>query len=206
MPAGITITFAKVPAGTPGGTLVLLQLATFNGSIAGFGAGDIIDLPTTELTGVAISSGTLVVNTATMAEHFITPGGLGGEISVGHDKFGGSTIAITPQTIGGAVATIVVSQPAMLFWGAPAGDIFQGPAAMLNGARISNWVNADQLDFTDVAKASSSFSFTAETGYGLLAVSDGTHKATVTLFGSYSAANFHLASDGHSGTLITYHP
>ena len=204
-PAGVTITFAKAPADNPGGTLVLLQLATFNGAIAGFGAGDIIDLPTTEITGVAISSGTLVVNTAAMTERFNTPGGLGGEISVGHDKFGGSTIAITPQTIGGAVATIAVSQPAMLFWGAPAGDIFQGPTAMLNGARISNWVNADQLDFTDLSRASSSLSYTAETGFGLLAVSDGTHKATVTLFGTYSAANFHIASDGHSGTLITYH-
>ncbi len=204
-PAGDTITFGKPAPGAVGGTLVILQLANFSGAIAGFGAGDIIDLPTTQVTGVAISSGTLVVNTAALTEHFITPGGLGGEISVGHDKFGGSTIAITPQTIGGGVATIAVNQAAMIFWGAPAGDIFQGATAMLNGARISNWVNADKLDFTDLVKGSVHLTYSQQTGYGLLTASDGTHNASVTLFGTFTAANFGAAADGHGGTIISYH-
>ena len=190
-PAGDVITFAKTPAGAVGGTLVILNLATFSGAIAGFGAGDIIDLATSQLTGIAISNGTLVANTATLTERFITPGGLGGEVSVGRDKFGGSTIAITPQTLGGASATIAVTQPAMLFWGAPAGDIFQGATAMLNGARISNWVNADQLDFTDLLKAHATLAYTPQSGYGLLNLSDGTHSATVTLFGTFTAQFHH---------------
>jgi hypothetical protein len=38
---------------------------------------------------------------------------------------------------------------------------------------------------------------------GTLTVTDGTHTASLTLLGQYSAQNFTLASDGHGGTMIT---
>ena len=34
-------------------------------------------------------------------------------------------------------------------------------------------------------------------------VTDGTHAADLTLLGQHSTANFHLASDGQGGTLVT---
>jgi hypothetical protein len=39
---------------------------------------------------------------------------------------------------------------------------------------------------------------------GTLAITDGALKATVTLFGQYTAAGFHLAPDDAAGTAITY--
>jgi hypothetical protein len=39
---------------------------------------------------------------------------------------------------------------------------------------------------------------------GTLTVTDGKLKATITLFGQYVAAGFHLATDGPAGTAITY--
>src|SRR5262249_34476335 len=44
---------------------------------------------------------------------------------------------------------------------------------------------------------------------GTLTVTDGTHTASLTLLGQYSANDFSLASDGHGGTMVTdpqHHP
>ena len=38
---------------------------------------------------------------------------------------------------------------------------------------------------------------------GTLTVTDGTHTASLTLLGQYSANQFSLASDGHGGTMVT---
>jgi hypothetical protein len=37
-------------------------------------------------------------------------------------------------------------------------------------------------------------------------VSDGTHTASLTLIGQYTATSFAAASDGHGGTMITDPP
>jgi hypothetical protein len=37
-------------------------------------------------------------------------------------------------------------------------------------------------------------------------VSDGVHVATLTMLGSYTAANFNLATDGNGGTMVTDPP
>jgi hypothetical protein len=200
--AGETVRFAQPAAGSAGGTLVITTLPSVAATLVGFGTGDLLDLPTTKVTGVAVSSGTLVVNTATVTEHYP---GIGGEVSVGRDQWGGSTIAVTSQTIGGGTATIAVAQPGMLFWASPAGDVFTGPTADLNGASISNWLTADRLDFTDLSPASVSLSYSAQSGYGLLYLSEGKIKANVTFFGTINAHWFHAVADGHGGTFITYH-
>jgi hypothetical protein len=41
---------------------------------------------------------------------------------------------------------------------------------------------------------------------GTLTVSDGTHTAKILLLGQYAAGNFHLATDGNGGTLVTDTP
>jgi hypothetical protein len=200
--ASDTVRFAQPAAGAPGGTLVITTLPSVAATLAGFGTGDLLDLPSIQVTGIAVSAGTLVVNTATATERYP---GIGGEVSVGRDKWGGSTIAVTSQTIGGGSATIAVTQPGMLFWASPAGDFFTGPTADLNGARIGNWITADRLDFTDLSPASVSLSYSAQSGYGLLYLSKGTTKANVTFFGTLNANWFHAIADGHGGTFITYH-
>jgi len=39
---------------------------------------------------------------------------------------------------------------------------------------------------------------------GTLTITDGALKASITLFGNYVAAGFHLATDGATGTAVTY--
>ena len=41
---------------------------------------------------------------------------------------------------------------------------------------------------------------------GTLTVNDGTHVATLTLLGQYVTGQFHMANDGHGGTLVTDPP
>ena len=48
-----------------------------------------------------------------------------------------------------------------------------------------------------------SFKEAANQQSGTLTVTSGTHSATLTLNGNYTASNFKLASDGHGGTTIT---
>jgi hypothetical protein len=84
--------------------------------------------------------------------------------------------------------------------------VFQGLTADLNGAHISDWLSVDSLDFTDMASASASLTYATGAGTGILTLSNGTHSATITLFGTFAAAGFHALSDGSGGTMITYHP
>ena len=39
---------------------------------------------------------------------------------------------------------------------------------------------------------------------GTLTVADGAQSAAFILSGSYAAGSFHIASDGHGGTAVTY--
>lgn len=51
--------------------------------------------------------------------------------------------------------------------------------------------------------AAEKLTYVQGTGKGTLTITDGALKATVTLFGQYAAAGFHLAKAG-AGTAITY--
>ena len=186
--------------------LVLLSPSTFAGTLSGFGAGDLLDLPGQSLTGVGSSNGTLVVSTATQNFRFVGTTLLGGELSAGHDVHGGATVSFTPQTVGpgSTVLLVPVSQPKMLFWASPAGDVFQGTSANLAGAHIANWSATDSLDITDLAPAHATLATMQATGLDTLVLSDGSHTATVSLTGTFSASGFHLASDTHGGTVLTY--
>ena len=212
--AGSTLEFAA--AVTPNqtvrftsntGTLRLDAPSTFAGTLSGLSGGNLIDLPGQILTGVGLSSGTLVASTATQNYRFVGTTPLGGEVSAGRDAHGGATVSFLQQTPGtGAPAAIIpVSQPAMLFWASPAGDVFQGLTANIAGAHISNWGAADSLDITDLNPAQAALSTMQTTGLDTLTISDGTHSASVGLTGTYSAGGFSLASDGHGGTMLAYH-
>ena len=196
------VTFANTGGG---GTLKIDQPTNFLAPIAGFTTGDIIDLTGVSLTAIGISGGTLVASTATQNWRIATTAPLSGALSSGKDAYGGATIAITPQTLGsGTPATLAVGQPNMLFWASPVGDIFQGPSADINGATIGNWSGTDTLDITDMAPAQATLLYTQGANAGTLAISSTGHAASVSLTGSFNASFFHLATDGHGGTLVTY--
>ena len=155
---------------------------------------------------LAVNQAVLGAGTATQNFRFVGTTLLGGEISAGHDVHGGATVSFTPQKVGtGSTPVLIpVSQPSMLFWASPAGDVFQGASADLVGARIANWSATDSLDITDLAPAHAKLAATQTGGLDTLVLSDGSHTATVSLTGTFSASGFHLASDTHGGTLLTY--
>jgi hypothetical protein len=199
--AGQTATFAGAT-----GTLRLDKPSAFAGTISQFSTGDVIDLPSQVLTGVGLSNGTLVASTATQNYRLPPSAPLAGALSSGRDAHGGATITITPQTVGSGAppATLPVPQSGMLFWASPAGDVFQGATANLNGAHISNWSAADSIDLLDLAISGAALTVTQTPGLSTLHLTDGTHTASIGLTGTFSAANFHLASDGATGTVLTY--
>jgi hypothetical protein len=200
----VTVQFNNQASAT-GGTLALETPSNFAGTIAGYLPGDTIDLPTLRLVSIGITNGTLVANTQTQTIRFLTASPVIGEVSVGYDRFGGNTISYQIQHYGSAVDTIQVSQSNMLFWASGPGDVFQGLTADLNGAHFSDWLSVDSLDFTNLSPANTSLTYATGPGDGILTVSNGTHSATITLFGTFAAAGFHALSDGNGGTMITYH-
>ena len=66
-----------------------------------------------------------------------------------------------------------------------------------------------QIDLEDIAFGGNTTLGFQEAGSnlsGTLTVGDGTHTANLTLLGQYVAGQFHLASDGAGGTLVTDPP
>jgi len=189
-----------------GETLQLDQASSFSAAVAGFGSGDLLDINNTPVSAVAITAGTLTLTTAQEVFRLDTTSALAGEVSVGNDGHGGSLVSYLAQAASGAggVADITVSQPQMLFWASAVGDEFQGATANFNAAQFADFTSASSLDFTDLALGSASLSYTQNGGVGALTVTDGTHSASLSLLGSFTASGFHLSSDGHGGTLITH--
>jgi hypothetical protein len=86
------------------------------------------------------------------------------------------------------------------------GDIFRDTTSHASGETIVNFAAAkDTLDLTDLNfSAGPTLAYSQGATSGTLSVSDGTHSAAITLFGQFSAAGFHMATDGGAGTSITY--
>jgi hypothetical protein len=87
------------------------------------------------------------------------------------------------------------------------GDIFRDTTAHFSGETVTNFAaTGNQLDLTDLNFAAASLQYTQGATSGTLALTDGTHSASIALFGQFVAAGFHLAADSGSGTLVTYSP
>jgi autotransporter passenger strand-loop-strand repeat protein len=72
--------------------------------------------------------------------------------------------------------------------------------------KVSGFAATDTLDLADYAFKGANFTFVENKAktQGVLTVTDGGLTAKVTLLGQYVATGFHLASDGATGTAITY--
>jgi hypothetical protein len=81
---------------------------------------------------------------------------------------------------------------------------YSGHVSGFTGSGTGAPATSDKLDLRDINFAAAGF----KTGYAnnVLTVSDGTHTANIDMSGSYSLANFHFASDGSGGTLVTDPP
>ena len=86
------------------------------------------------------------------------------------------------------------------------GDTFADTAAGLNGDTLKLFGGSDTIDVSDVSSTlAKALVYTGNTTAGALNVSDGTHTANIKFTGSYTTANFQLATDTHGGSLITFH-
>ena len=123
------------------------------------------------------------------------------------------TASAARQTITGGAAgqlTMIAS--------AAGGDTFRDSASLINGDTIKGFAGAGNIiDVTDLtaSKLTATFTENAAGTAGQLNLTDGTHSASITLFGQFMAAGFSGTaasagftggSDGASGTNIAYHP
>jgi hypothetical protein len=81
------------------------------------------------------------------------------------------------------------------------GGTLEVQAAGSFGPHISRFAAGDRIDAAAVL-----YGLAPKVNYsaGILTVTDGTRTDSFALVGTYIAADFHLASDGHSGTAISY--
>ncbi len=205
VPTGETVKFSGAD-----GTLKLDTLTGFSGKISGITAGDTIDLAGEKLAGIGIAGGTLAVNVGGTVYWLKTTTPVTGALAEEPDGHGGSLLAITPpgggsgSQGGNAPAVVAVPQAGMLLWASASGDIFTGTAAHINGAHIGNWSAADSVDVTDLSSAGASLSVTHASGLTMITVSNGAHSTSFNLVGTFTIGNFHLASDGSGGSILTY--
>lgn len=74
-------------------------------------------------------------------------------------------------------------------------------------ASVSGFTGSDVINLATIATgAGTTVSFSGNTTQGTVKVTDGTHTASINLFGQYVAAGFHLAADAHGGSALTYTP
>ena len=73
------------------------------------------------------------------------------------------------------------------------------------GSTILGFAKGDTIDVAPVPFGLATMLNFAQTGSGgTLTVSDGTHSSAFSLTGSYNTAGFHMASDNHGGTAVTF--
>jgi autotransporter passenger strand-loop-strand repeat protein len=99
---------------------------------------------------------------------------------------GGSVVGAVTMSGSSDLSVAKTTGVALTVSGFGAGDIVR-LASFRAGA-------AENLSFVENAAKTS----------GTLTITDGTQKATITLFGQYVAAGFHLANDPAGGTAISY--
>jgi autotransporter passenger strand-loop-strand repeat protein len=85
-----------------------------------------------------------------------------------------------------------------------AGASFTGAIKGFTGPNPLDRIDLGGIAFT-LGATTKSFAQTTSSS-GILTVTSGTHIVHLTLLGSYTTSNFKLATDGHSGTLVTDPP
>ncbi|WP_158929151.1 hypothetical protein [Acidisphaera sp. S103] len=212
----------------PDATLMLAAIPT--ATITGFTAGDQIQLDQT-VTGVTYTQTTASTATLTLTDGASSVGVLklagsyAGNYAFHLDTApNGDTAVITLQSlliapgqmtlIGGTVGadSLVATANGQTITGDGGGDVLSGGvytgidfkdySVYLSGSAIQDFATSDMVDFIDMNPATASETYSN----GILSISDGTHAATLSLaFASTPATgSFHIASDGASGTKLTW--
>ena len=216
-PATVTLTSAAQIINGGAGAATINATAATAGALLKGGSGGMTLIVTGGgvVTMNAADTGVGAVNlqAATSAYVFTASGGAGmviRDFSTGLDTV----------TAGGPLQTITGGGAGKLTMVASAAgaDTFRNTAAAFNGDTIMGFAAANNvIDVTDLnlAKLTATFVENATAASGRLTLSDGTHTASITLFGQFmaagfsgsaTAAGFTATSDGAGGTNIAYAP
>ncbi|WP_426442478.1 DUF4347 domain-containing protein [Bradyrhizobium genosp. P] len=168
-----------------------------NALIIDTGSNIIANSGTLEATG----GGGLIVNSAVDNSGSLSANG-------GNLTLEGAVTGNGTATISGA-ATLefgAASAEAASFAAGATGTLKLDQSSSFTGS-VSGFTSGDALDLTDIAfGANSTLGYAANTNGtgGTLSISDGTHSASIALFGQYAAAGFHVGNDSGAGTIVTY--
>ncbi len=201
-----------------GGTLVVDPPLSQNSSATSNGSQSVAVDSTSS--GATVNSGGTQYDYGTASSTTVDGGGYqiveaGGVASNTTINNGGNELAFAGGTVSGAT---VNGGALELEDGALAGnstiDFTGGGLLKLDGTGtydmlVAGFASPSQvIDFTGVNFASSKLSFTEASNNtsGTLTVADGTHTASITLLGQYTAASFSSASDGGGGIQIAALP
>jgi hypothetical protein len=175
---------------------IVASAAHAGAAIGGLGAGSVLEISGG---GSAVMNATASVDTVKLdaatnlvlsGMSFMTATGSGGADSI--------TAGATYQTLtGGSGADTLTG-----FSGGY--DTFSDKASGLNGDMLRGFLATDRIDVTNLAYAHATLKAAASGSDTLVTVTSGSTKSVFTMAGSFSAAGFHLASDGGAGTFITH--
>jgi len=161
-----------------GSTIDTLVSHTVTLGTAGYGGGG---------TGVDLNGGN-VTNTGTIS------GGVGYYYQGGTGVYVNGRTVTNAGTIAGGLSSDNGYQDIAVRFGGPAGTLIVDPGAVFIGQIDANTAVNDVLALAGASAATL-------TGLG----KNGSETAASLHFtGSYTTADFHLASDGHGGTMITF--
>ena len=153
--------------------------------------------------GAVLSGGTEYVSSGGAASGTIV--GSGGKEIV----YAGGTTNATRIT-GGLVEVMSGAHVGGSLFKFAGGGTLQLDHSVYFKGRVAGFAVPDRLDLRDIAFVAgiTTVSFTEAAGStsGTLSVTNGARTAKLTLLGSYVTSQFHLAGDGHGGTLVTDPP
>lgn len=182
---------------------------TWNGGTIALGSGD----PTaTNHTGTLDNAAGALF--AIQGNATLTGSGTSGLIDNGTVDVSAGTLTVQPAVTGNG--TFLLHGLSTLDFAAVVGSgstiSFLSPTATLKvetlgafGSTILGFAKGDTIDVAPVPFGLATMLNFAQAGSGgTLTVSDGTHSSAFSLTGSYNTAGFHMASDNHGGTAVTF--
>ena len=152
---------------------------------------------------VWLTSGQEIVSSGGVASRTLILDGGVEQVESGGTEVGTTLQGGTLEILSGGTAGLAGSSTTF-FWG---GGLLKLDDAPAFSAAISGFgVSGGSIDLVNIAVSGASLAYSGTALSGVLTVSDGAHVATLALLGDYTAANFHLADDGHGGTMVTDPP
>jgi hypothetical protein len=198
---GLTLSSSYTGSDHPVATFTVTANNTTSGEAASSAplTMSVTDPPATTSTG----SGGLVGNSAIQNSGNI--GADGGNVALNGAATGTGTVTISGSS---TLEFGAASDDNTSFAAGATGTLKLDQAKNFSGS-VSGFGAGDKLDLSDIAFGANltlGYSANAASTGGMLSVSDGTHSASIALFGQFAAAGFKVGSDAGSGTMVTYTP